>query len=559
MYRLLIVDDEPPITNALYEVFQGIQSLELDIYKAYSGEKAMELLTKTKVDIVLTDIRMPRMDGLQLLENIRQEWPQCRVILLTGHNDFDYIYRAIQYKGVSYLLKTEGYDKIIKTVEDTVKEIDNSLKMENILRNANEQMALASSLLQKDLIMDILKGKANVSDLTCEQFENLGLPLDPSEPVLIMIGRFDNLHGRMPYTEKLSLFYSVKLIADRHLSCRTVHINILDENDNMVWILQPILYEKSDALSIHAPVTDKSEVWHRIEVFVKGTAESIQASCKETLGHTVSLAMCNEAVKWAELGDKYIYLNQLLNYKSGSGTEMILLDLYTKTDCLENHNDRIVMNIQANLRKLDKMRDLLERGQSNEFFEILDEVSECFKGIRSRHYNPALEAYYAISVMLLSCINRWNLSENIAFSIGLSKLTHIDEHDSWEDAVEYFKKLAQTIFKLQADKKEDSIKDIIERLHEYITEHINQDLSLINLAEYIHFNPSYLSRLYKQITNENLSDYILQSKIAQAKLLLRTTDLKIHKVAEAVGYNTAQSFTRFFKKIVKMTPEEYRG
>src|SRR5690606_14704865 len=110
MYRLLIVDDEEIIVNGLYEIFRNIKDLDLDVYKAYSGEEAIEWLNRTRVDIVLTDIRMPGIDGLELLEIIHRSWPQCRVIFLTGYDEFEYVYKAIQHKAVNYILKIEDND-----------------------------------------------------------------------------------------------------------------------------------------------------------------------------------------------------------------------------------------------------------------------------------------------------------------------------------------------------------------------------------------------------------------------------------------------------------------
>ncbi|UJF31407.1 response regulator [Paenibacillus hexagrammi] len=102
MYRMLIVDDEEIITDGLFGVFSQL-NLGLDVYKAYSGLEALDLMRSTRVDIVLSDIRMPGMDGLKLMQTIRSNWEHCKIIFLTGYNDFDYIYQAIQTPGVSYL------------------------------------------------------------------------------------------------------------------------------------------------------------------------------------------------------------------------------------------------------------------------------------------------------------------------------------------------------------------------------------------------------------------------------------------------------------------------
>lgn len=100
MFRLLIVDDEEIIVNSLYEIFNSLPEIELDVYKAYSAQEAIDWLSRTRIDIVLSDIMMPEIDGLQLLEEIHKRWPFCKVIFLTGYEKFDYIYGALQIKDV---------------------------------------------------------------------------------------------------------------------------------------------------------------------------------------------------------------------------------------------------------------------------------------------------------------------------------------------------------------------------------------------------------------------------------------------------------------------------
>lgn len=551
MYRLLIVDDEPIIANALFEVFQNIGYMDLDVCKAYSGAEAIELLMRSKVDFVITDIRMPEMDGIELLGKIRASWPQCKIIMLTGYNEFDYVYQAIQHKGVRYLLKTEGYNKIIKTVENMVSELDESLKLENIVQNANEQMALATSLLQKDLFVKILNGKAAPSDFSRDQFQRLGISLDAEEPAFLLMGRFDSLPSGLPYTERIQYLYSVRLIAEKYFLSHSIHV--VDENENMIWLLQPEDTAISGMVEYRECVSQG-----RFAVFIRGMIETVQAACRETIGLTISFSMCNSLVLWKDVAEKYIYLNQLLAYKFGSGTEMLLIDSYIGLHVKDAKEDKKVRAIQSDLRKMDILQNLLERGQREEYFKLLEEFCQSMKGVQSMHYNPALEVYYSISVMLLSCINRWNLSEKIAFSIGLSRLTNIGEHVSWDDAIEYIKQLSTVIFNLQTNEKETSISDVIIKIQNYIHDHIHEELSLVQLSEQVFFNPSYLSRLYKQSTGENLWEYIIRTKIEKAKLLLEKPEIKIHEVGERIGYCTGTNFTRFFKKIEKITPQQYR-
>lgn len=553
MYRLLIVDDEPIIANALFEVFQNFRQLDLDVYKAYSGNAALEWLYRTKIDIVLTDIRMPGIDGLALLEQICANWPQCRVILLTGYDEFDYIYKAIQYKGVSYLLKTEGFTKVIKAVEDAVADIDKSLKIEDIINKANQQISIASSLLQKEFFMNILKGEVASSDINKEQLTQLGIQLSPNKSFLILIGRIDNFPVKISYSEKSRVMYSIKLIAEQYFSPLTVNVNIIDENANLIWLIQPIEELKEDS-SNHQRIS----VWESTLVYVKGMLEMIQASCNKTLGISISFAISNNPVSWELAAEKYAFLRQLLDYRIGSGTEMLLSDKNLSLDETSFNTMSSIQQIQTRLNKLGTMQTYLERGLKDDFFKLLAELTEGLTEVNSLHFNPALEIYYSISLQFLSYINRWNLTEKIAFKTGINRLTRIDEHGSWKSAVQYFVKLADIIFTIQNSEQEKRAKDVIAHIQKYIDGNLSEELSLVKLADIAYFNPSYLSRLFKQVTGKNISDYIFEAKIRRAKQLLEKADIKIYEIAEAIGYNSAQNFTRFFKKITNITPQEYR-
>src|SRR5690606_26109660 len=150
MLRLLIVDNEEIIVNHLFEVFRGMDHLELDVYKAYSGEEAIEWLHRTRIDIVLTDIDMPNINGMQLMEEIFKSWPQCKIIFLTGHSEFSYVYKAIQHPYVCYILKIEDIDKVIQVVEETVSKIKKEIKTGDLVREAKENIQMALDLFQED-------------------------------------------------------------------------------------------------------------------------------------------------------------------------------------------------------------------------------------------------------------------------------------------------------------------------------------------------------------------------------------------------------------------------
>ena len=560
MYRLLIVDDEEIIVNGLYEIFRSLKNLDLDVYRAYSGEEAVEWLSRTRMDIVLTDISMPEMDGLQLLDVIYRKWPQCKVIFLTGYNEFEYVYKAIQHQGVSYILKTEDNDKVISVVENAIEEIKKEVKTEDLIHKAKEQIELALGLFQKDYFIHLLHEGTSL-DVNKSQFEQLSIPMYHDHPVILLLGHIDDIPGNLSYWEKIQFINSIKVIITQNLNINIRSICILDDRYRFVFFIQP-----NELRTAGYSNSEENSFYEKAISFVKGTLEVIQTASMESLNASISFALSGEPCNWEDVSKKYFSLNQLLNYKIGTGIEMLLIDNQLKNNILVSGNATEVPELDTNnepleilLRKrnMDLIHQYLESGQREKYFEVLNELLNPIKSIKSKNSNLAIEAYSMVSLSILSYINRWNITEKLAFHIGLNSLMRIDKHETWSDAVQYLINISDVIFQLQTEEQKKRADNAVDFIQNFINEHLSEDLSLVRLAEQVYLNPSYLSRLYKQVTNKNLSDFIDSARIERAKDLLKREKVKVNEVAKAVGYETAASFTRFFRKLVSCSPQEY--
>jgi two-component system response regulator YesN len=551
MYRLLIVDDEAIIADGLYEVFNNLKDIDLDIYKAYSGQEALSLLNRTRIDIVLTDILMPGMNGLQLMEIIHARWPKCKVIFLTGHNEFDYVYAAIQYEGVSYLLKTEGYDKIIAAVANAVNEIENNFKMDALLQQAQEQLGTTRNLLQEIYLNNVLRGELSGPEINQQQFDALGIPLKAKEPVIMLIGRIDDVSKRAAYSEKNRWIYCIRLIAEQYLSGCVNYVNFTSENSTLIWLVQP-------GEGIARDGAEKEASWNSLLTFIKGIAELMQEAFLKSAGKSVSFALDDSPAGWSHMQDRFLTLKMLLNYRIGKGSGMLLTDKSVLEKDL--HYAGEVGKMQSNRLKINALEEILEYGTKEDFLACLNELTEKLAATGSMHDIVALEHYYSIALVMLSHINKWNLTEKIAFKIGLYKLINMEAHDSWSSAVEYLKQLGTILFEIKDREEEKRGQDVIGVIQKHIMDniHLQNEVSLVRLAELVYFNPSYLSRLFKQVTGVNLSDYVSEYRIKKARRMLESPEHKIHEVAEAVGFGSATNFARFFKKLTGMTPNEYR-
>ena len=183
-------------------------------------------------------------------------------------------------------------------------------------------------------------------------------------------------------------------------------------------------------------------------------------------------------------------------------------------------------------------------------------------GLKQMEYDMQsvmIEIYYSLVAFFIPFINRWNLWEDITYDIDLNKLTKMEAHTSFEDTVAYFQKLALVIFRYRSDSQISNTNKVILYINSYIEDNIGKDLSLISLSELVHFNPTYLSRLYKQVTRKTLSEYITEVKFKKSIEMLKQSDIKIYEIATEIGFKTPSYFTRFFKKLTNLTPQEYRA
>ena len=264
MYRLLIVDDEEIIVEGLAEILSNVSDLELDVYKAYSGSEALARLHRTQSDIVVTDIRMPGIDGLQLMERILETWPHCRIIFLTGYDEFDYVYRAIRNPGVRYLLKTEEHEKVVAAVQEAAVEIEKDIHIGDLLQQATKRLNQAKGLFQRDYLLHVLAGddRAVVDE---EQFEQFGIPLLPDQPVYLLVGSIRNLPADRSYRDRLQDWYALRLVADRHLDARVRVTHVMDELNRFLLLIQP--QQEDDG----------------VPAFLRGALERMQEACSTSL------------------------------------------------------------------------------------------------------------------------------------------------------------------------------------------------------------------------------------------------------------------------------------
>jgi two-component system response regulator YesN len=550
MYRLLIVDDEPVFIDGLCNIFQEAKHLDLDICKASSGIEAMEVLSRIYIDIVITDIKMPGVNGLQLLDHIMKRWPSCRIIMLTGYDEFDYVYHAIQYKGVNYLLKTEGFDKIIRAVEDSIEDIEQNKRNNEMMAKTASMLKSILPLMQKEVIHNIIRG--HFEELMQQRFDELEIPLKIDEPVYILLGNFGH-PDNAAIVSSIEIGYRMKLILDQYLEESIRSVNIPLEGDKLLWLIQP----KVDTVKL-----DEEEgvagSYDTASCNIIRVLETVQSFCRETMEMRVSFAFEREPIQLNEVAEKYARLDYLLNSGLDPNAEILITD--AEASAVEfNDKTHALWATDHIFSKFEALGLFLEKGMKDDFDSLFSSMQTQLYRLCSGEYTRVLEVYSRIALFFIAHINRFGLMESLAPEAEASRLFRVDRLGTWDEAFLFFHRTAHFIFEVHISESSKRSAEAVLKIKNYIDSHLSSDLSLAGLSNQVYFSPKYLSKLFKQVTGMNLLGYINELKISKIKELLSEKDSKINEIGVQVGFLSAPYFTRFFKKATGMTPQEYRS
>lgn len=532
--NLLIVDDEYDVLAWLEEMFKYDFDREIDVYSAPSAVDALELLNSVKFDVVLTDVRMPGMDGISLFQKIKSNWPRCKTVFLTGYRDFDDMYKIVNHKDVRFILKSERDEVIKQSVRGALDEFRMELEQETLKQIQKEDMEKIRYWMHRDFMNDLLNGKTVSPEEIEKRASTGGFSIKMSDKFLMALVRIDPTeseaeNGIIEETEAISRMLRKNLPQDLKIYIHGV------ENQQAVILVQ----------------SAGNQDWNRVFTVLKGAVEYVQVIFRLNYHNGFSAVMASTPINYETMAKTFADLRQIMVGYMGGEQEVVVHAEAFLTERREGSDAGII-------HKVPLLRSYLELQRRISYFELLDQLCGELAKTSSRHDTHAMELYYSISVMLLQFINEGQLNEKLAFNVGLYKLTKVDEHNSWAEAAQYLFEVSVAIFNLIGDNEHILSDRALKRILDYISENLSGNLTLTKLAEVGGFNASYLSRLFKQNMKVSISDYVYQKRMEAAAKLLAETNQKIQDIGVKAGYPSAQSFTRAFRNHAGISPAEYR-
>lgn len=534
MYRILVVDNEPYVADWIASLLENGSGEELDVCRAYTAREALVWLTKTRIDVLVSDICMPGMDGIELAREVTEYWPEAKIILITAHADFDFAVSAIKSNVVGYILKNQGDDVILQEVERALRLVDEDVKRRRAAC-LEQDMGKVLPLLRNRLFHDILS-KDDFDGRMIQQLNSLGILLEEDAPFYLMLSNTrecvmqDNLLRRYAALQE-----TIHLVEGSLGDCYTLY-SVDMGGGRLAWILY-------GSRKRRLPLQEAALIQGRIELL------------QDSVENGLSFILYPQEIYLKDLRRVYLQLENTMGYMPSES--------FFRVERVEP--PRETLDVEG---ILERVRVLIEEGRLEAFSDLLLKYEEMTR-IHTLGQKEAYNLYYALAIQLNAYLEKKELQglayrekvilpDSEQFAALRERLFYPPVNGKWEEKFLDLRRLGVGALMAEERIKSKISRNTVEELKKFIQEHISEDISLTRLSEATGYNTSYLSRIFRMQTGETLTEYIGKQKLEKIQELMKDKRLNISDIAEKTGFESRTYFNRFMKKWTGMSPKTYR-
>lgn len=531
MYQLLIVDDETSVVDSLALTIPWEEYGIENVHRAYSAQEALQIATKQAIDIMITDIRMPEMDGLELIEHIRHFSRKIRCIILSGHDEFEYAQKAIRFGTLNYLLKpvdiaalTHSIEQAIVDIEREWAEISSSQRIKNTL-HANKP------LLRSQLLNDLLQNKPILPDMLEERLTMLDVSFRSGDPYMLMLVRMEEDFSRYDLQSLSLMEFAISNIAEDVFQelFELWHCNT--EQGYLVFLI------KSNDKRAHS--------------LIDSYAVKLQNNVQKFLSGSLSICLSHIRTFPEDITETYrSSVSSLIRNVGRNKSYFITVD--------ESETPSQGRNL-VHLHVPPLLTSLLESGDWDEALNKIGRILSINEPDNELTHDQLFTALLYLSSSF--AVSFSSEEENVESQLGeeFNLLLRKKGQLSRQRIYDWAEKLIGILGTKRSRHMEDTHQQIAAKVRTFIQEHLAEGISLQTVADYVKLHPVYLSKVYKTVSGETIGDYLYRTRIERAVHLLRNTDLKIGEVSGQLGFLAPPHFIKIFKKHYGCTPQEYRN
>lgn len=515
MYRVLVVDDEPKVRRGLTALIPRLDAEWTVVGAASNGAEALDMVKMCMPDLVITDIRMPQMNGLDLLSALK-EYP-VHVVILSGYGYFEYAQTAVKFGAFEYLLKPFKPDEIQGLLS--------RVKAQRPVKQASTGGELSGAV-------DVFKwwrGWLTGVDDEPQDVERLRalLPTNGTsfQIILLEIDHFDDLITEDQWGDRHLVLFAVRNIVQELISGDDgLFGKILYAHGSQLVYLVANAVQTAE---LSRRILDEVRRWVKISVSV-GISELSQ-----DMMHLPKLH--NQALE--ALQNKWIYGGSTVSDYSDIRLDDVAQSGYpTRTD------EELIQAIRA--------------GQQVRALELLETFVEALK-----REQLSFRLFRRFCLQLAAAVVRVTYElriHDLVFKQLARPFDVFDRHFQGEEFVAFMRDVIVSCVEALVWSKEEKQNRSIERAIAYLQANYTRDLPLEEVAVHVRMNASYFCTLFKQETGQTFTEYVTRARMDKAKSLMVDPALRLYEISQMVGYQDVKYFSRLFKKVIGVTPAEYR-
>jgi two-component system response regulator YesN len=533
MYKIIVADDEATVREGIRDHLNW-HELGFEVVGDFeNGREVIQAMELLQPDVVLTDINMPFVDGLELSRFLFDHYPRTKVIILTGYDEFEYAQQALKLKVHDYILKPNTAAEIRQILIRLKAEMDEEGRKTDDLTKLKERLRESLPLARERFLNQLTSGIVREGELK-DRLAYLELFIEGMHHLVAVIDVDD--HGELerfyPETESELLYFAVFNISEEIMAKHNAGIVFQNNNEKTIVILSG----------------DDAELLYDSALHV---LEEINAAVQSFLKFTISIGV----------GDVCTGLNQLhLSHKrAASALDYRFLLGKNRVISINDIEGRAHTRVPYNKVWERKLVSGIKSGTLEEMEPIISQLMHNFK----KSYLPLDRCYIHIQQVMISImdtLDELGIHDDSLYRTDSNPLTDIYHLKTLDEVGVWLTAYCQRVSLIISEKRDHFVRVQMMKAEAYIHEHYADELiSLDAVCKHVSMSKSYFSLLFKSYNSETFIGYLTRLRVEKAKEMLKHTDLKTYDIADRVGYADPQYFSLIFKKTTGMTTTEYRN
>lgn len=519
MYRVLLADDEQIVIDSLSFILERNFPGQLEFLSARSGIDAIDLCQSNKVDIAFMDINMPGLNGIEAIKTIKQTNPSLLVIVLTAFDRFEYAQQAVNLGVYEYLSKPVNRNKIAETMRNAMAAVDIVRRKQLSEIQIREKLDSVVNIVESDFIYSLIFPSDKTGDI-----------------------------------ESYLDFFGIK---DPAFYFMTIEIHDLAEANR-----QQVYVTLRDIVSASATCIIGPFMRNRVVVFVPFEPGPSPAADTEEIKSAVKLLHSKISTRLAlriKIGLSGVEKNLTRSLSAYNDSIKALISTDESTGVI-HCDDCVDMLSSAGSYPADVERRLLDRAVAGDIQSVHSLFTTLCFWITSRY--PDDLSILRNKLFELLVLVRWQTREVQAqfggFPVWKDTWKQVAAAEDSASLERYILGGMDECIGVINEHKQSRMSPIIIKACTIIHESLSEDISLEEISRRVEISPFYFSKLFKEETGENFIDYVTMARMQKAKDLLRDQSKSIKEISAETGYADPNYFSKLFKKIVGLTPTEYR-